>query len=46
MIGSGIIDTLNILNSRKDQFGDEDITEDLLYLEKKSRTNYERDEFF
>jgi len=34
MIGSGIMDNLNTLNMKKEQFGDEDITEDILYLEK------------
>jgi len=33
MIGSGIVDTLSILNSRKEQLGDEDISEDIQYLE-------------
>lgn len=33
MIGSGIIDTFSILNGRKEQFGDEDMIEDLSYLE-------------
>jgi len=34
MIGSGIMDTLNMLNTKKDQFGDEDMVEDIIYLEK------------
>jgi len=34
MIGSGIMDTLNMLNTKKDQFGDEDMVEDINYLEK------------
>jgi len=34
MIGSGIMDSLNTLNTRKDQFGDEDMVDDINYLEK------------
>jgi len=34
MIGTGIFDTLSLLNSRKDQFGDEDMVEDIQFLEK------------
>jgi len=34
MIGSRIMDTLNILNTKKEQFGDEDIADDILFLEK------------